>query len=123
MSRIFHLQTRYDIERRKLHVFKYSKDSYQLLFSVRSFCFFMFLKSPVNTIRQIKIIAKASEISRNEINPSKNGVPSLPPAIGINFPAPVIAANVTATKFRKNHTKSAKMRLIAIYYLKKVYTI
>ena len=61
----------------------------------------MYRKSPVKTIRQTKIIARASEISRNEINPSTTEVPSFPPAIGIIFPAPVMAAIDTATKFAK----------------------
>ena len=47
------------------------------------------------------IMASESETSRNEINPSVNGVPYLPPARGIIFPAPVIAAISTAKKLAK----------------------
>ena len=61
----------------------------------------MYLKSPVNKIRQPQIIARAREISKNEINPSRTEVPSFPPAIGIIFPAPVMAEIVVATMFAK----------------------
>ena len=53
-------------------------------------------------IQQAAMIARAREISKNEMIPSTKDVPSFPPAIGIIFPAPVMAANVTAVKLEND---------------------
>jgi hypothetical protein len=50
---------------------------------------------------QTNTMASESETSRKEIGPSTTGVPSSTPAIGIIFPAPVMAAIVTAAKLAK----------------------
>jgi len=48
---------------------------------------------------QAAIIASDKEINKKVINPSVTIDPDFPPAIGIIFPAPVIAAIVTDIKF------------------------
>ena len=45
---------------------------------------------------QTAIIASDREINKKEMNPSVTIDPDFPPAIGIIFPAPVIAAIATA---------------------------
>lgn len=54
---------------------------------------------PNKTIIQTKIIARVCEMSNVEIIPSIVKLPYFPPAIGVIFPAPVIAPIVAAAKF------------------------